>query len=93
MTAGILANQIQQALQPDVKLRARYLQLNIQREQGSENGARHFHKVLSLDGSQCALTPERRAVWRLKGKDIILSSMAAALLSARGLIKQADMTL
>jgi hypothetical protein len=92
-SAEKLASQIRQALHPDVKLRARNIQMKLREEQGCENGARHFHRMLNTENSQCMVTPERRAVWLLRGKEIRLSVLVAAVLLERGVLRTDELAL
>ena len=92
-SAEKLANQICEALHPDFKIRARHIQTRLQQEQGCENGAKHFHRMLNLENSNCMIAPDRLAVWKVKGRDIRLSAMAAAVLLERGFLRLEELAL
>ena len=89
-TAENLAQQIQEALHPETKVRARQVGLRLQRERGCENGARSFHRTLQSKLSRCSIFPERVAVWELKDRKVLLGTLAAAVLLQRGLINVED---
>lgn len=93
MTADVLASQIRQALDPKVRLQARHIQVRMRTEDGCEAGARHFHRMLCMKESQCALVPDRRAVWVVKGRGVKLSALAGAVLIDTGCIGVRDLQL
>lgn len=87
LTADRLASAITHALQPGCVEKAKEMSEKIAREEGSENGARSFHKQLDLDQMRCHLCPDRPAAWQLKGSKIRLSAFAAATLGAAGVLE------
>lgn len=92
-TAEKLAEQIREALHPEVKIRARHIGMKLQQEQGCENGARHFYRFLNVESSRCAVAPDRLAVWEVKGKTIRLSALGAAVLVEHGLLSATALSL
>jgi hypothetical protein len=83
-TAQTLAQQIRDALQPEVKIRARHLGLKLEREQGCQKGMEFFHRSLNYDDSRCSILYDRLAIWQVKGTQIRLGVVAAAILIEHG---------
>jgi len=92
-TADKLAQQIQEALQPEMRVSARQIGLRLQRERGCENGVRSFHSSISTKHSRCSIFPERFAVWNVKDRECPLSTLAAGILLQRGLICAKDISM
>lgn len=90
--ADMLAQQIQEALHPDTKIRARQIGLRLQGEHGCANGARSFHRTLHSNLSRCSIFPEKVAVWEVKDKRTPLGALAATILLERGLITIDEIT-
>lgn len=89
LTAETLAQQIKEALHPEVKIRARQIELRLQQEHGCENATRSFHDSLAEKHSRCSILSDRIAVWEVKSEQALgsrLSTLAAAILLQRGLI-------
>jgi hypothetical protein len=91
-TADTLAQQIQEALRPDTKIRARQIGLRLQGEHGCVNGARSFHRTMQSKLSRCSIFPEKVAVWDVKDKGTPLGTLAATILLERGLIRFEEIT-
>ena len=92
-TADSLAQQIQEALHPETKIRARQIGLKLQRERGCENGVRSFHRYLDSKHLRCSIFPDRVAVWEVKHRKITLGTLAAAILLQRELVSIKDITM
>lgn len=80
LTAKRLADAIQSALKPQIRLRAMQIAREIEHELGDESAAKAFHDYLDYNRLRCPLIPEKPAVWRIKHSDIQLSGLAAAIL-------------
>jgi hypothetical protein len=91
-TADKLAQQIQEALHPEMKIRARQVGLRLQRERGCENGARAFHRTLQSKLLRCSILPDRAAVWKVKDRKAPLGTLAVAVLLQSGSISVEDIT-
>jgi len=91
-TADMLAQQIQEALHPDTKIRARQIGLRLQGEHGCANGARSFHRALQSNLSRCSIFPEKVAIWEVKDKRTPLGTLAATILLERGVIRIEEIT-
>jgi hypothetical protein len=90
-TAQTLAQQIRDALHPEVKIRARHLGLKLEREQGCEKGMEFFHRSLNYEDSRCTLLYDRLAIWQVKGTQIRLGVVTAAILIEHGLLRLHDL--
>jgi len=89
LTAETLAQQIKEALHPEVKIRARQIGLRLQQEHGCENATASFHDSLAEKHSRCSILPDRIAAWEVKSDQALgsrLSTLAAAILIQRDLI-------
>ncbi|KAK2813796.1 hypothetical protein FQN50_000196 [Emmonsiellopsis sp. PD_5] len=93
LTAEKLATAIREALEPNVKQRAQELSAKIHHENGTQDGAKYFHKHLDVDSLRCMLLPTRPAVWRVRHTNIRLSSMAVTTLSNEGILNLSDLKL
>ena len=93
LTADKLANAILEALKPESLERAAELSAKIKAEDGTEEGAKSFHKQLHTDDLRCSLYPSHVAVWRVKRTDIRLSTLAATVLGNEGLLDFTDLKL
>ncbi|KAE9373572.1 glycosyltransferase family 1 protein [Stipitochalara longipes BDJ] len=88
-TAETLAQQIKEALHPEMRIRARQIKMRLQQELGCENAVRSFHDSLEGKHSRCSILPDKIATWKVKstqGLGSRLSTLAAAILLQRGLI-------
>lgn len=90
-TAQTLAEQIRDALHPELKIRARHLGLKLKDERGCENGLTSFHRSLNFESSKCSILSKRLAVWKVMGRDIRLGAVTAAVLLEHGLILPNDL--
>jgi UDP:flavonoid glycosyltransferase YjiC (YdhE family) len=93
LTADKLANAILEALKPESLVRAAELSAKIKAEDGTDEGAKSFHKQLHTDDLRCSLYPKHVAVWRVKRTDIRLSTLAATVLGNEGLLDFTDLKL
>ncbi|KEF59768.1 uncharacterized protein A1O9_04616 [Exophiala aquamarina CBS 119918] len=93
LTADKLAESIKEALKPESLERAKELSQKIKAEDGTDAGAKSFHKQLRLSDLRCSLLPSRVAVWRVKRTDIRLSTLAATVLGSEGLLDFSDLKL
>ena len=90
-TAQTLAQQIIDALHPELKIRARHLGLKLQNERGCENGMNSFHRSLGYDNSRCSILHDKLAVWKTRGTVTRLSALAATTLLEHGLLRLQDL--
>ena len=93
LTADKLAAAIQEALKPESLERAAELSEKIRQENGSEDGAKSFHRHLQVDTLRCVLYPRLPAVWRVRRTDIHISALAATVLGNEGLVDFSDLKL
>lgn len=80
LTADRLASAIHSCLKPDTAEKAQKLGENIRAEDGARSAVDNFHQQLDTQRLQCALCPDRPAVWRIKSTRILLSAFAATVL-------------
>ncbi|KAI9895084.1 MAG: hypothetical protein M1814_000309 [Vezdaea aestivalis] len=76
----ILAKAIMAALEPKVRDKAEVMAKTISNEDGPKSGIESFHSGLPLDKMRCSLLPDRFAAFRLKGTQLLLCPLAAAIL-------------
>ena len=93
LTDRQLAIAIEQALQPVVIERAKELGRIISNEKGTEAGAMCLHQQVDVQCTNCALTPYRVAVWRVRKTDMRLSAFAATVLLNAGLLRVENLKL
>lgn len=93
LTSDKLAAAISDALHPEALQRAQGLGLSISKESGADRGAEDFQDKLDVDSLRCSAAPDRAAVWRVKRTNIRLSSFAATVLGAEGLLDFANLKL
>lgn len=93
LTAEKLADAIKEALTSGIQERSRQIGDKMQHESGSRDGARSFHGHLELRRMQCAICPNRPAVWRFRHSNVSLSAFAAEVLVERGKIMPQDLFL
>ncbi len=53
--------------------------------------AKHYRDQLPPPGTRCALLPSRMAVWEVRGTDIKLSALSAAILINEGKLNEGDL--
>ncbi|KAF4219713.1 hypothetical protein CNMCM8980_007543 [Aspergillus fumigatiaffinis] len=80
LDADGLAKAIEFCLQPSTIKNAQELCRRIQAEDGAQAALESFHRQLDPGKIQCSLCPDRPAVWRVRGTEIVLSAFAAAVL-------------
>ncbi|KAF4540217.1 UDP-glucuronosyl/UDP-glucosyltransferase [Lasiodiplodia theobromae] len=93
LTADKLAQNITEALKPEMQIRANELAAKIHGEKGAEKAAEIFQSMPQMRGTACALCPDRVAVWKVRPTGIQLSAVATTILVSRGLIDPHDLTL
>lgn len=93
LTAAILAESITRALQSDIQLSVKHMSEKIAGEDGAAGAAASFHQSLNYDSMRCLLSPDRVAVWRVRGTNLRLSGFAASTLIDNGFIKLKDLRL
>ncbi|KAF2450446.1 glycosyltransferase family 1 protein [Karstenula rhodostoma CBS 690.94] len=93
LTAGKLADAIQEALKPESLSKAAELSARISKEQGAQVGAQSFHQMLKYDDLRCAVAPNHPAVWRVKRTEVRLSAKAATVLTQEGELSFSDLKL
>lgn len=86
MTEDSLYNSIMTALGPEIQKNVKIMSEKIAGENGAETAAATFNSTVNIESMRCLLSPDRLAVWRLKGTDIRLSSVAASLLVDEGFV-------
>ncbi|KAI4281366.1 MAG: hypothetical protein L6R35_005668, partial [Caloplaca aegaea] len=87
LTSDKLAAAILEALRPEALQRAQELGVRISSESGADQGAEDFQDKLDVNSLRCSVAPGRAAAWRVKRTNIRLSSFAATVLGAEGLLK------
>jgi UDP:flavonoid glycosyltransferase YjiC (YdhE family) len=87
LTAEGLAENISQALKPEMQARARELAEKIKGEDGTGKAARAFQTMAQMQNISCFLYPDRVAVWRIRKTNIQISSLATAILAVNGKAK------
>jgi hypothetical protein len=88
LTSQNLAEAITKALSREVQAKAEAMGDSIRTETGSVNGAQSFlASVEEMGLGRCDILPNRVAVWTMKGTDIKLSAVAAAILVEANLIE------
>ncbi|CAI7661515.1 unnamed protein product [Penicillium palitans] len=93
LTAEKLTDAIQTALKPSTQQKAQEIADKMQKESGVKDGVRSFHRHLKLKTLQCAICPNRPAVWHIKQTSIGLSAFATAVLVEMGAIKTENVAL
>ncbi|OMP83390.1 Sterol 3-beta-glucosyltransferase [Diplodia seriata] len=93
LTAEKLAQNITEALKPEMQVRAKELAAKIRGERGAEKAAETFQSMPQMRGMACALCPDRVAVWKIRQTGIQLSAAAATVLVAKGLVDPHDLKL
>ena len=93
LTAGKLADGIKVALTESCIQRAKDYGESIAHEKGSDLGAKSFHDALDMETMRCSLAPSRVAVWKIKGTNVKLSALAAAVLGQEGRLDFSDLRL
>ncbi len=67
----------------------------VQKGQDEENApwmsAKYYRDQLPPPGTRCALLPSRMAVWEVKGTDVKLSALSAAILMNEGKLRVRDL--
>jgi hypothetical protein len=86
MTANSLAQSINFALKPEVKLAVAKMATSIAEEDGSEDTVRDFEHKLDIDKMRCHICPERLAIWRDKQTGAHLSGLAVCVLIKERLV-------
>ncbi|KAJ5424549.1 UDP-glucuronosyl/UDP-glucosyltransferase [Penicillium cf. griseofulvum] len=87
LTVKKLTDAIETALKPSTKEKAQEIANKMQKESGTRDGVRSFHRHLNMKTLRCAICPTRPAVWHIKETSIGLSAFAAAVLVETGAIK------
>jgi UDP:flavonoid glycosyltransferase YjiC (YdhE family) len=93
LSAAVLADAINAALEPEIQLKAKELGDLVRQENGPEMGAQSFHDQLPHGVMDCVLAPGRAAVWRSCKAGVRLSAMAASVLRKEGLVDFSDLEL
>lgn len=91
LTPQKLAGQIKAALEPAVIAKATEIGATIQTENGCDVAATGLHRFMSLDASRCHLIRDRIAVWKIKGSEIQISTLAAAALVESGCLRYSQL--
>lgn len=87
MTVDTLAHSITTALGPEVQTAVKGMAEKIAGENGAVDAAASFHQSLNVDSMRCLMRPDKVAVWRVKGTNIRLSCLAAAVLIDADLLR------
>ncbi|KGO46262.1 UDP-glucuronosyl/UDP-glucosyltransferase [Penicillium expansum] len=93
LTVEKLTDAIQTALEPSTQAKAQEIADKMRKESGVKDGVRSFHRHLKLKTLQCAICPNRPAVWHIKQTSIGLSAFAASVLVETGAIKPENVVL
>ncbi|KAG0154602.1 hypothetical protein PDIDSM_170 [Penicillium digitatum] len=93
LTVEKLTDAIRTALKSSTQEKAQEIADKMRKESGVKDGVRSFHRHLKLKTLQCAICPDRPAVWHIKQTSIGLSAFAASVLVEMGAIKPEDVAL
>ncbi|KAG7423269.1 Sterol 3-beta-glucosyltransferase UGT80A2 [Fusarium oxysporum f. sp. raphani] len=93
LTAGILAESIAFALQPEVQEVAQGMAEHIAEENGAGQAATDITDRLEVDKMRCDICPERLATWFHRKTGAHLSGFTTACLVDQGLIQPPDLKL
>ena len=93
LTVDKLSDAIEMALKPSTQEKAKEIAKKMESDSGVRDGVRSFHRHLDLKSLQCAICPERSAVWHLKHTKLGLSAFAAAVLVEMGKINPDNLVL
>ncbi|KAL2845103.1 hypothetical protein BJX68DRAFT_277428 [Aspergillus pseudodeflectus] len=93
LTESRLANAIRFCLEGDTVEKAQKLGERIRAEDGARSAVDSFHQKLDIQRLQCALCPDRPAVWRIKKTRILLSAFAATVLVVERRLDPKDVVL
>ncbi|KAF2743049.1 glycosyltransferase family 1 protein [Sporormia fimetaria CBS 119925] len=91
LTATKLVDAVEQALKPESLERAKELADKISQEEGAQDGARSFHRMLHHDEIRCMVEPTRSAVWRVRRTPVRLSAKVAAILTQAGELRYEEL--
>lgn len=80
LTSNRLASAIHFCLKQETVKKAQKLGENIRAEDGVRTALESFHQRLDVHRLQCALCPNRPAVWRIRRTKVLLSAFAATVL-------------
>lgn len=87
LTAQKLADNITQALKPEMQARAQELSEKIKGEDGTKKAGDAFQNTPQMQNLGCILCPDRVAVWRVRKTTTQVCALAAAVLVTNGRIK------
>jgi UDP:flavonoid glycosyltransferase YjiC (YdhE family) len=93
MTEENLAEAITTALGPEVQTAVKKMSEQIAQENGAKTAAESFHQAVNLDTMRCLMRPDHVAVWRVRGTNIRLGIMAAAVLLDAQLVRLPNLKL
>lgn len=93
LTSDRLAESIKAALLPEVQGKAHELSEKIKGEEGPKNAAEAFHNTPQMKYVGCFILPDRVAVWRVRRTNIQISSLVAAVLVTRNMVKPQQLKL
>ncbi|KAJ5153739.1 uncharacterized protein N7500_009178 [Penicillium coprophilum] len=93
LTVENLTDAIQNALKPSVQEKAQEIADKMQKESGTRDGVRSFHRHLNLKTLRCAICPTRPAVWHLRQTSVGLSAFAATVLVEMGALQPENLAL
>jgi hypothetical protein len=93
VTTRDLSAAVHFAFRQDVTNRTNEIGMLIRSEHSVEKAVASFNNALPGKGLACDLFPERAAVWKLRKTNLILSAVAAAVLSRRQLLNIEDLEL
>lgn len=82
LTSDKLSEHILSTFEPSMQARAQELADKIAGEDGTGKAARAFHDMPQMQDRACSLYPDQIAVWKLRGTNIRLSALSAAVLIA-----------
>lgn len=85
LSTNNLASAIRTALNPKVRQMASDLGRQVAEENGVANGVQAFHRHLSNYTLNCSICRSHAAAWKVRGADIRLSAVVAAVLMEEGL--------
>jgi hypothetical protein len=93
LTSDNLADNIREALKPEVKAKAHELSEKMKEEDGVADAVEQFHNLQSTQKFACFLCPDRTAVWRVRRTNIQLSAIATGILCKNSRLRPCDIKL
>jgi hypothetical protein len=93
LTSDKLAENIREALKPEMKAKAQELSEKMKEEDGVAAAVEQFHTLQSTQRFACFLCPDRTAVWRVRRTNVQLSAYATGVLCKHSRLRPEDVKL